>query len=122
MAVHHNSFSVRDENDDEDPFAHWDAVLALAQEPNVFVKVSCFPEVSREAYPFADIAPFFGSLYKRFGAVRLIWGSNYPPSGEVCSYKQSVDFVDELPFLSNIDKAEIFGGSFLKAVRRPVHH
>jgi len=114
MGVEHNAFSVADP--DEDPFARWDSVLALAGAPNTYVKVSCVPEVSKEPYPFVNVHRYVRDLYERFGPGRLMWGSDYPPSLSACSYKQSVDYVDELPFLDDDDKAQFFGGSLLRAV------
>jgi predicted TIM-barrel fold metal-dependent hydrolase len=104
---------------DREPFAAWSDVLALAELPNVYVKVSYFPEVAHEPYPFTAVWRYFEHLYDRFGPDRLIWGSNYPPSRSACSYRESVDFVREaLPFLSDADKAKIFATTFLRAVGR----
>src|SRR5579872_3756024 len=77
---------------DAQPFAGWSEVLALADVPNLWMKVTYFPEVAHEAYPFATVQPRFKELLERFGSERLIWGSNYPPSKRACSYKENVDF------------------------------
>ena len=101
---------------DEQPFAKWNDVLALADAPNVYVKVSYFPEVSQVKYPFADVVPYFRSLYERFGADRLIWGSNYPPSASACTYKENVEFTRRLPFLDDAARAKIFGQTLLRSL------
>lgn len=102
---------------DAEPFSFWPDVMALAQVPNLWIKVSYFPEVAHTPYPFPDVRPYFKEMIERFGADRLIWGSNYPPSAEACSYKRNLDFALQVcAHLSEADRAKIFGGSFLKAV------
>ncbi len=102
---------------DPAPFQHWDEVLMLADAPNVYVKVSYFPEVARSAYPFKNVQRYFEGLFERFGPDRLIWGSNYPPSRSACTYKESVDFVaDALPFLQTADRRKILGSTLLRAL------
>lgn len=102
---------------DPAPFQHWDDVLMLSDAPNVYVKVSYFPEVAHSAYPFRSVQPYFEGLYERFGPDRLIWGSNYPPSRSACTYKESVEFVsDALPFLQAADRRKILGTTLLSAL------
>jgi predicted TIM-barrel fold metal-dependent hydrolase len=104
---------------DCEPFSFWDDVLALAEIPNIWIKVSYFPEVAHTPYPFADVQGRFRQIVERFGADRLIWGSNYPPSAAACTYKQNVDFsLAACDFLSEADKAKLFGGTFLRAIGR----
>jgi predicted TIM-barrel fold metal-dependent hydrolase len=57
-------------------FAHLDTLLALADLPNVQVKVSCVPNYSGEPYPHADIQPFLRRIYDAFGARRMFWGAD----------------------------------------------
>lgn len=103
---------------DAEPFKDWKNLLALAAAPNVYVKVSYFPEASKEPYPFRNVQPYFKSLFESVGPDRLIWGSNYPPAAAACTYKENVDFVrTELPFLTESDKAKIFGQTLLQALR-----
>ncbi|MDE2572705.1 MAG: amidohydrolase family protein [bacterium] len=102
---------------DPEPFRLWNDVLALSGAPNVYLKVSYFPEVAHGGYPFQSVQPYFESLYERFGPDRLIWGSNYPPSRSACAYKESVDFVSgALSFLSVADKEKILGKTLLRAL------
>ncbi|TAM77616.1 hypothetical protein EPN44_02755 [bacterium] len=102
---------------DPEPFRHWEDVLMLSDAPNVYVKVSYFPEVAHSAYPFESVQPYFESLYERFGPDRLIWGSNYPPSRSACTYKESVEFVSgALSFLHAADRQKILGTTLLRAL------
>jgi predicted TIM-barrel fold metal-dependent hydrolase len=104
---------------DAEPFELWSDVLALAALPNLWIKVSYFPEVSHEKYPFKDVQPRFDELYRRFGPERLIWGSNYPPSARASTYKENVEFTRaSCAFLSEEDKGKIFAKNFLRALGR----
>ena len=56
-------------------------VLATARHDNVFVKVSGFYYSSAKPpwdYPLSDVQPVVNALYQRYGAGRLLWGSDYP--------------------------------------------
>lgn len=103
-----------------DRFFHWPDVLRLGELPNIWMKVSYFPEaaVGQERYPFPQSQQRFKELYEHIGADRMVWGSNFPPVKRACSYKQSVDFIkDECNFLKPAEKTAIFGANFLKYVK-----
>lgn len=99
-----------------EPFAKWNDVLAMADAPNVYVKASYFPEVSKEAFPFTDTLPYLESLIERFGPDRIIWGSNYPPSATACSYAENVAYLQETKLLSDGEKEKLFGTTLLRAL------
>ena len=104
---------------DRAPFAHWQEILALEGVPNVWLKVSYFHELAGEPYPFPSMRPYLKELVGRFGAGRLVWGSNYPNSLRACTYRQARDFVAEAcDFLSDDEKRKILGESFLRFVTR----
>jgi predicted TIM-barrel fold metal-dependent hydrolase len=103
-----------------DRFFKWREVLRLGELPNIWMKVSYFPEaaVGNESYPFVHSQQRFKQLYEHIGAGKMVWGSNFPPVKRACSYKQSVDFIkDECAFLTPADKAAIFGQNFLNYIK-----
>jgi predicted TIM-barrel fold metal-dependent hydrolase len=103
-----------------DRFFKWQDVLRLGELPNIWMKVSYFPEaaVGKEAYPFVHSQQRFKELYDHIGAGKMVWGSNFPPVKRACSYKQSVDFIkDECTFLTSAEKAAIFGQNFLDYIK-----
>jgi predicted TIM-barrel fold metal-dependent hydrolase len=51
-------------------------LLALAEHPNVRVKVSGVPTLSGEGYPFEDLWEGLDQVVAAFGAERLMWGSD----------------------------------------------
>jgi predicted TIM-barrel fold metal-dependent hydrolase len=105
-----------------DTFRYWDETISLACEPNVWLKVSHFPEAAMaEGYPFPTALSRFQELCAEVGIERLIWGSNYPPVTRACSYRQSVDFIrHECSFLSAAEKDAVLGANFMAefAVRK----
>jgi predicted TIM-barrel fold metal-dependent hydrolase len=54
------------------------ALLRLADNSDVFVKLSGPFRFSKAGWPHADIAPFVTALVRAFGPARCIWGSDWP--------------------------------------------
>lgn len=53
-------------------------LLALSQFSNVYIKTTGYYYFSQERYPWRDSWDYFRAVYDRFGAARLIWGSDFP--------------------------------------------
>lgn len=84
--------------------------FALAQFPNVFMKVSGIPAASREAYPHRDIWPFVELALSWFGAERCMWATDFPWITEQCGYDACVRLVThEMDFLSDDDRRALLG-------------
>jgi len=97
-------------------YRHWSELLVLASRPNVWTKVSHFPEAAlgEEPYPFPTARERFRQLFEHVGPGRLVWGSNYPPVRRACTYRQALGFVQEAcDFLDGADRREILGGTWM---------
>ncbi len=91
-----------------------DQVVALAKYPNVSVKMSGSPLVSREPYPYRDIAGYLQRVFEAYGPQRSYWGSDLTNSFDKGSYRQRVThFTEELPFLTESDKDWVMGRAIL---------
>jgi predicted TIM-barrel fold metal-dependent hydrolase len=101
-----------------DAFASWSDVLALATFPNAYVKIANVPELSRRPFPYDDLTSRLREIYDAFGPGRVIWGSNYPPSKAAATYAHSVRYVDEIPFMSDAEKADFMGGTIMALLAR----
>ena len=101
---------------DPAPFEKWAELLALAAVPNLRIKVSYFPEVAHEPFPFTGMRRYAREIYETFGAGRLIWGSNFPPSQRACSLIESVRFFRELDVIPEADKEKILSGTLLELI------
>ena len=91
----------------------------LAEQPNVHFKLLCVAEDARTPYPFPDIVPFYRAVLERFGAARVMYGSDYPGVCTVCSYKQAVDWGRNFPGLSAAEQALVMGGTAAKLFKLP---
>lgn len=102
----------------EQVFAQWPAVMQLGALPNVWLKVSYFPEAAArfEPYPFPSARQRFQRLYEAIGAGRMVWGSNFTPVDHLSSWGDAVRFVrEECAFLTPADRAAILGRNFAQA-------
>jgi predicted TIM-barrel fold metal-dependent hydrolase len=60
-------------------------------------------------YPLPRAQSHFRQLYDRFGASRLIWGSDMPNVARYCTYRQTLTYIyDYSDFLSEAERQNIF--------------
>jgi len=84
------------------------AVCALARNPNVAVKASGMPSLSREPYPFRDLHPHIRTLVDAFGPRRTFWGTDL--TRMPCSYYECMAlFTEHLPWLKGADLEQVMG-------------
>ncbi len=85
-----------------------DLLMALERYPKVFVKISHMWSLSKDAYPYPDAAKQVKRLYDRFGAKRLMWGTDWPVSLKELPYNKAVElFRDHLDFICCEDRRQI---------------
>ena len=88
-----------------------DDVLATYQRDNLLLEVM-FPITWGGVwdYPYAEAQQLIRGLRDRFGAGKLVWGSDMPNVERFCTYRQSVDYVRRhCAFLSAGEKDRILG-------------
>lgn len=89
-------------------------VLASAEVPNIFVKVSGFHYCSSSDWdhPWQDALLVFEQIFDAYGPSRLCWGSDFPASKRYCTFKQSLEVVRRHAwFLTESDRNQILGGT-----------
>ena len=92
--------------------------VALAKYPNVSVKVSSSPGLSREPYPFRDVAVHLKRVFDAYGPQRSYWGTDLTNSYAKASYRQRIShFTEELSFLSESDKDWVMGRAILQRLK-----
>ena len=87
-------------------------VLASAQHPNIYLKLSGFAYAStvRWDFPYSDTHWLVRSLYEHFGPHRMCWGSDFPVVGQFMTYRQSLEaFRTHCTFVTDADKEWILG-------------
>ena len=84
------------------------AVCALARHPNVAVKASGMPSLSKEPYPFRDLHPHIRALVDAYGPQRVFWGTDL--TRMPCTYYECIHlFTEHLPWLKGDDLASVMG-------------
>jgi predicted TIM-barrel fold metal-dependent hydrolase len=100
-----------------------DVLDDLAEFPQVRIKVSGLPSLSRQPYPFRDMHWLIERVLNKYGAARLMWGSNYPSLFRNHSYEESLSYLEHCAFISSNDRDWILGASAIEAfsigARRP---
>lgn len=98
------------------PYEPYQKVLQLAKYNNVFMKVPGFAEFATRAMPvqkplpFTNLPPLIEMAIDAFGAQRLMWGSDFPPSAAREGYGNALRFpMQHVQFKSNEDKEWLFG-------------
>jgi predicted TIM-barrel fold metal-dependent hydrolase len=82
-----------------------DLLLALERYPKVFVKISHMWTLSKQPYPYPDALVQVKRLYDKFGAKRLMWGTDWPISLSKIPYAETVAlFRDHLDIGSPEDR------------------
>ena len=92
-------------------------LLALAEYPQVYVKVSGYPTGTGSAYPYRSGHEFIERVYRAFGAERLMWGTDWPVCLARATYQEAFESAWELPFFSNADRRWVFGDTARRAWR-----
>jgi predicted TIM-barrel fold metal-dependent hydrolase len=92
-----------------------DGLLGLANHPNVAVKVTSVPLISREPYPYPDAWPHIHAVIEAFGVERLMWGTDafifdHP-------YGESIDFIRASDELDAREKEMLLGGALRRVMR-----
>lgn len=94
----------------KEPYTQFQQILALAQYPNLTIKLPGFGEFCELPHPFADVPPLVEMTLAAFGAERMMWGSDWPPVSSREGYDSSLRF--PLAYLAHLSEAEqqwIFG-------------
>jgi predicted TIM-barrel fold metal-dependent hydrolase len=88
-----------------------DAVNAVYKRDNFLIEIM-FPITwgGRWDYPYKEAWPLIRDLRERFGAEKLIWGSDMPNVERFCTYQQSLDYVVRYcDFLNTSEMEKILG-------------
>jgi L-fuconolactonase len=97
------------------------ATEALAQFPNVNVKLSNLPSFSTQPSPFTNLYPYIERLVRAFGPQRCFWGTDLSRmiGAYGMGYPDAIAHFKALPFLSETDKEWILGRGLCEWLRWP---
>jgi L-fuconolactonase len=96
-------------------------VRELAAEPNVHCKLSgMVTEADRSGWQLDDLRPYAETVIDAFGPRRVMFGSDWPVCLLAASYSEVCEAAEKLTAdLSADERAEIFGGTAIRAYRLP---
>jgi L-fuconolactonase len=95
-------------------FTNWSKGMAqLASHENVYCKLSGFTtEAHWNNWKPDDFTPYFDFALEKFGAHRLLYGSDWPVCLLSASYKNQLNIVEQfIAKLSDSEKEQIMGGN-----------
>lgn len=98
-----------------------DALRRLARVPSIGVKVSGFNYNSHapSEYPYPDSVELFREILEAFGDERLYWGSDFPASRDMLTYRQALEVVrTHCAFASEASIARILGSNAQRLLGR----
>lgn len=90
-------------------------LLVLARYPGVFLKVGHIPQNSCEGFPWCDTYASFEKIFQKFGAERIMWGSDWPFCLKYMSYAQSLAIIlENLSFITPADQEYLLSKTALR--------
>ena len=108
----------------EAPYDTYKKALALANHPNVYLKVgglgeiSVRPPVLEPNFAFEYTPPLIEMAYDAFGPQRMMWGSDYPPVSGREGYWNALHGVLEHPaFRTDEDRGWVMGKTAAKVFK-----
>ena len=82
------------------------------------VKVSASPGLSREPYPFRDVAIHIKRCFDAYGPQRCYWGTDMTNSYAKANYRQRItQFTEQLNFLNENDKDWVMGRAIMQRLK-----
>lgn len=93
--------------------------LRLSELPNVSAKSPGLGFFSREPFPHRDMVPFITAAIDRFGAHRIMWGSDWPGCFEFGPYSNTLEGARAaLASRSTAERDLVLGGTFERLLLR----
>jgi L-fuconolactonase len=118
------------------PFKDLESLLALAEVPNIALKMTGVPTLAEQPFPFADLWSSLRRLIDAFGTGRLMWGSDisriqgkmghdlrlYPDYERyegLHTFAEAVHYLRETDQVTEDERAALLGGTVRSLLRWP---
>ena len=82
-----------------------DRLNELARFERCWLKIAGLARFSRSPPPYRDAWPVVRAALRSFGSSRLVWGSDFPATGE--GYEAAIQAIESMPFLSQADRRRL---------------
>jgi len=102
------------------PKGDWEGRALLASHPRAWVDLAALPFLlgPDEEYPFPSAIRFVRWTVETFGADRVMWGTDYPPTLLRATYRQLLEYVRRrCDFLTEAQLADVLGGTAERLIR-----
>jgi L-fuconolactonase len=96
------------------PWANLPKVLALAEHPNVAIKISGACTLSHRPFPYNDVWDPLWRIFDCFGMHRCLWGTDWTRAIKLLTYKEGVEAFRLTDRLSESDRALLMGESLTR--------
>ncbi|MDO8693200.1 MAG: amidohydrolase family protein [Sheuella sp.] len=93
----------------DNPFGDLPAVIALADCPNVAIKITGACTLSKQEYPYQDIWTPVRKILDAYGLTRCMWGTDWTRAIKILSYQQGVDAFRTTDQLSSQELSLLMG-------------
>jgi predicted TIM-barrel fold metal-dependent hydrolase len=100
-----------------EPFAELPDVLALAELPNIAIKISGACTLSHQPFPYADIWDPLARIFDAFGLERCLWGTDWTRAVALLTYEQGVQAFRVTDRLSDSDRATLMGDALTRVYK-----
>jgi L-fuconolactonase len=100
----------------DEPFRNLPDVLNLATLPNVYLKLTGAPALSKLQFPFEDLWEPIKRIVDAFGVNHVAWGSDFTRTSALHSYWDGANYLREVPGMSADDLAAIYGRTLRQAL------
>ena len=101
------------------PFEGLPKLLSLARYPNVAVKLTGLPVLSREGPPFRDLWPPLHQALEAFGPQRLMWGTDATRCAHLVGYDEMVRYFTATTEISSAEKELMLSAVLRRIFRWP---
>lgn len=94
----------------------WRQMMDLAKYPNVWFDVCAMPNLFKEEeYPYATGVRFVREFADRYGADKIIWGTDVPTTYVNCTFRQMINLFERSPLFTEEEKDKLFYENAVKA-------
>lgn len=83
----------------------------LARFQNCWLKIAGLARLSKLAPPYRDLWTVIREALQRFGASRLVWGSDFPVVDPEIGYVASIEAIESMSFMTGAERDKMMSGT-----------
>ena len=95
--------------DARDVYKNIDEFIELMSYPNVWTDIAALTLCYNETYPYPTVIKLLKRLTSEISIDKFMFATDWPWTEEFCTYKQTVDMINNLNFLNSEEKKKFLG-------------